>query len=185
MPTTKYSPAQTIIFDEDGNRFESFVSLFPEMMVTIGTMLVSYKDGQTWTHDDEPNYNNFFGVQYDSSITAVFNKAEIDKKTFIALEEIASQAWDCPEIITGSNEYGSVKQTSNLIVEDFEELEGNFNTAFLGASNSIGGLIDGSTLKGNLMTVKFRAKIPNPPNNKLVTLASLSVKTITSPENNR
>ena len=172
--------SQTLIFDEEKNRFEGFVSLFPEMMCTLGTTLVSFKDGVLYTHDDDTHYNNFFGVQYDSYITGVFNKAPIDKKTFIAVEEIANQAWDCPEIVTGSNEYGAVKQTSNLIVNDFEELESNYNAAFLNASNSLGGLIDGSTLKGNYCTIKFRAIIPAPPNNNLVSLSSVSVKTIPS-----
>lgn len=174
------SPAQTFVWDEEANRFESFISLFPEMMVTLGTTLIAFKNGQLWTHDDDNHYNNFFGVQYNSYITPVFNKLELDKKTFIAVEEIASQAWDCPEIITGSNAYGSTKQISNLIVEDFEELEGNFNAAFLGASNSIGGIINGDSLKGNLMSVQFRAIIPEPPNNLLVSLALLKLKAINS-----
>lgn len=173
-------PSQTLIFDEEGNRFESFVSYLPEMMVTLGTTLCSFKDGVLWTHDDEPNYNNFYGVQYDSFITPVFNKAVIDKKTFMAIEEIASQAWDCPEIVTASNEYGTVKQTSNLVVSDFEELEANYNADFLGATNSLGGLVDGSSLKGNLITVKLRAIIPQPPDNNLVSLSSVLVKSINS-----
>lgn len=184
MAATKYSPAQTLIFDEEANRFESFASYYPEMMVTLGTMLCSYKDGVLWTHDDEPYYNNFYGVQYDSTITPVFNKSETDKKTFLTIEQIASQAWDCPEIITGSNEYQKVKQTSRLIVENFDELEGNYDASFLCASNSRGGLINGSSLKGNLMSVKLRAIIPPPPDNLLVTLSLLKITSINSPSNN-
>lgn len=175
--------SQTLIFDEEGNKFETFASYKPEMMVTLGTTLISFKDGVLWTHDDDTHYNNFYGEQYDSYLTAVFNKAAGDKKTFLTVEENASQAWYCPQIVTSSNSYGSVKQTSNLIEEDFEELESNFNAAFLGASNSIGGLIDGDSLKGDLMTVQFKATIPEPPNNLLVTLALISVKSINSPLN--
>lgn len=178
-------PSQTLIFDEEHNRFESFASFIPEMMCTLGTTLCSFKDGVLWTHDDDGFYNNFYGDQFDSSITPVFNQAEVAKKTFLTVEEIASQAWDCPEIVTGSNSYGAVKQTSNLIVSDFEELEGNYNAAFLNASNSIGGLIDGDSLKGNLMSVQFRAIIPVSPNNLLVTLSMLTVKSINSPLNNK
>ena len=177
--------AQTLVFDEEGNRFESFISLFPEMMVTLGTTLCSFRDGVLWTHDNEPYYNNFFGVQYNSHITPVFNKDQIDKKSFLTIEERASQVWDCPEIVTSSNSFGSTKQASNLIVNDFEELESNFNAAFLGASNSIGGVIEGDSLKGNTMTVKLRAIIPDPPNNILVSLSSVEVSSIPSPKNLR
>lgn len=185
MAASNYSPAQTLIFDEENNRFESFVSYHPEMMVTLGTTLCSFKDGVLWTHDNEPYYNNFYGVQYDSDITPVFNKNQIDKKTFEVIEEISSQAWSCPEIITSSNSYGSTKQVSNLVVDDFEEIEGNYNAAFLCDTNSIGGLIEGDSLKGNLMSVKLKAIIPDPPNNLLVTLSSVTVKSINSPLNIR
>ncbi len=179
------SPAQTLVFDEEQNRFESFMSFQPEMMVTLGTMLCCFKNGVLWTHDDEPHYNNFFGTQYDSYITPVFNKQPIDKKSFQAIEVVASQAWDCPEIITSSNAYGSTKQTSNLIVDDFDELEANYSAAFLGASNSIGGVIEGDSLKGNLMSVQLRAINPAPPNNNLISLSSATVLYKGSPLNPR
>jgi len=185
MASTKYSLAQTIIFDEENNGFESFVSYHPEMMVSIGTVLCSFKDGVLYTHDDEPFYNNFYGVQYDSTITPVFNQNELEKKTFLAVEQLATQAWDCPEIITSSNEYLKVKQVSELIVEDFAELEGNYNASFLRASNSEGGLLEGSSLKGNLMSIKFRAVNENPPNNTLISLNLVSVKAIDSPLTNK
>ena len=185
MATAKYSISQTIVFDEEDNHFETFMSLYTEMMVTIGTVLCSFSGGKLYTHDNEPYYNNFFGVQYDSYITAVFNKQENDKKTFTNIEQIASQAWACPEIITGSNEYQKVKQISNLIETDFEELEGNYNTAFLQASNSLGGLINGSSLKGNLCSVQLKTTIPAPPNNLLVTLAMVTVRSINSTLNER
>ena len=171
--------AQTLVFDEEANRFESFISLFPEMMVTLGTTLCSFRDGVLWTHDNEPHYNNFFGDQYDRTITPVFNKNVIDKKSFMTMEQRASQVWDCPAITT------SIGQTSNLIVDDFEELEGNYNAAFLGAINSEGGMIEGDSLKGNTVTVKLRAIIPVPPNNNLVSLSSVTLYTIPSPKNLR
>lgn len=176
-------PSQTLIFDEENKHFDSFWSLTPEMMCTLGITLCSFKDGVLWTHDNDGFYNNFFGVQYDSYITPIFNKSELQVKTFMSVEEYATDVWDCPEIVTASNSYGKTKQTSNLITSDFEELEGNFNAAFLGASNSIGGIIEGDSLKGNLCAITFRAIIPEPPNNLLVSLNMVNVKSINSPLN--
>lgn len=185
MASTKYSLAQTIIFDEENNGFETFVSYHPEMMVCIGTLLCTFKNGVLWTHDDEPYYNNFYGEQFDSYITPVFNQNELQKKTFLAVEELATQAWDCPEIITSSNEYQKVKQVSELIEDDFVEQEGVYNASFLRASNSAGGLLEGSSLKGNLMSVKFRAINQFPPDNNLISLNLVSVKSIDSPLTNK
>jgi len=155
--------------------FESFYSYHPEGLTSLNNLLVSYKDGNFYLHN-RPVYNNFYGVQYDSYITPVFNKNEVNTETFTVVEEIASSVWDCPEIITASNEFGTTKQTSSLIAEDFEEFEGKYSAGFLCASNSIGGLLNGSSLKGNLCSIKFRAESPT----QLVTLSLISVKSIGS-----
>lgn len=185
LEETPLSTAKTISFDEERNGFDSFLAYHPEMMCCLGVLFVTFKNGDLWTHDDEPNYNNFYGIQYNSSITPVFNQNELQKKTYISITELATQAWDCPEIVTSSNEYQKVKQTSELAETDFEELEGDYSASFLRASNSAGGLINGSSLKGNLCSIKLRAIIPPPPNNKLTTLNMVSVKYIDSPLNNK
>lgn len=185
LEATDNSEAQTLIWDEEGNRFDSFISAHPEMMCSLGVLLVMFKDGQLWTHDDEGFYNNFFGTQYDQHITGVFNKNVLDIKTFTSLKEVSSQIWDCPEISTTVKSYGNVKQQSQLIEQDFADLESDYNASFLRDINSIGSILNGSTLKGNWIKVKFRAKNQQPPNNNLITLSACSVSSIDSPRNNR
>lgn len=181
LEETPTSPAQTLTWDEERNSFDSFVSYHPEMMCQLGVLFVVFKDGNLWTQDHEPFYNNFFGVQYDSSITGVFNKNVLEKKTFQAITEVSSQIWACPEIETTINSYGVVKQSSELIEQDFVELESDFNASFLRDKNSIGGLINGDTLKGNWVKVKFKATSLLPPLNNIITLSMISLYSIDSP----
>ena len=176
---------QTLSFDEERNGFDSFLGYNPEMMVSLNTLLCTFKDGVLWTHDDEPYYNNFYGVQQDSLITPVFNDKALLKKTFISLTEVSSQVWTAELINTNINSYGTVKQESNLIADDFALLEGEYSASFLRDINSQGGIIDGDTLKGNWILVRLRAKSENPPDNKLFSLNMLSLKYIESPLNNR
>jgi len=136
-----------------------------------------------WTHDDEPFYNNFYGTQYDSSITGVFNKNVLQKKTYLSIAEVTSKVWYCPEIETTINSYGAVKQESELIEQDFAELEGDFNSSFLRDKNSDGGLINGSTLKGNWIKIKFQATNLLPPLNNIITLSVVSCYYVDSPLN--
>ena len=140
---------QTLSFDEERNGFDSFLGYNPEMMVSLNTLLCTFKDGVLWTHDDEPYYNNFYGVQQDSLITPVFNDKALLKKTFISLTEVSSKVWAAELINTNINSYGTVKQESNLIAEDFALLEGEYSASFLRDINSQGGIIDGDTLKGD------------------------------------
>lgn len=177
---SEYADPITLSFNEELNQFESFLSYHPEMMCSIGTLLVSFKNGQLYTHDDTDNYNTFYGVKYDSTITGIFNQMVMQKKTYLSLTELSSEIWDCPEIQTSMNSYGTVKQQSSLVQSDFEQKEGEYHASFLRDSNSIGGIIEGEPLKGNYISVKFRSN--NPTN--LVSLDEVNLKYINSPLNN-
>ncbi len=180
---TPTSEPQTLTWDEERNSFDSFVSYHPEMMCQLGVLFVTFKDGQLWTHDDEPFYNNFYGTQYNSSVTGIFNKNVLEKKTYQAIAEVSNQVWACPEIETTLNSYRAVKQQSNLIEDDFVELESDFNAPFLRDSNSIGGIINGDALKGNWIKIKFQASSQLPPSNNILTLSVVSCYYNDSPLN--
>ncbi len=168
--------AVSITFNEKINGFESFLSMHPEMMCNLGVLLISFKEGELYTHDNA-NYNTFFGVVYDSSITPVYNQNTLEKKTYLAISEVASEVWGCPVINTSINSFSTTKQQSNLIDSDFEQKEGVFHASFLRDENSQGGLINGDALKGNYLTIKFRKQIPT----NLVSLDITSLYYIDSP----
>lgn len=177
-------PAETIVFNENARQeykgFVGYVSYQPEMMVTLGTLLITYKDGQAWTHDGTV-YNNFYGVQYDSTITGAFNKNSLEKKTPQAIEEIASVVWDVPALTTNVNSYGTTKQSTRIVAGRFKGLEGSFNSSIPRDENSRGGLINGDTMKGNYALIKLRAIAPA----SLITLHLVSLKYADSPLTNK
>jgi hypothetical protein len=168
--------AATISFDEETNVFESLLSYHPEMMVTLGTLLISFKDGSLWTHDNTL-YNTFYGVSYESSITPVFNKGGLQKKSWVSVTEVASSIWDCPLIYTNVQSYAGQRQESNLIESDFEMLENCYHAAFLRDIHSIDWIEDGDSLKGNYIAIKFRKESAT----ELVNLNIVSVKFLNSP----
>ena len=168
--------AKTISFDEETNAFESFLSYHPENMCALGTQFVTWKDGQLWTHDSD-TYNNFYGVQYESTITLVFNVAGLQKKTWESITEVASDIFDCPVIYTNSESYSGQVQQSSLIESDFKVYEGNPSAAIKRDANSIKGLINGDTLKGNYIAIKFRKQSAA----NLIYLNIVSVRYIDSP----
>lgn len=183
LEETETDDAYTITFDEgnqDKKSFGSLLSYHPEMLCTLGLLLISWKDGQLWTHDST-TYNSFYSTTYDSYITLVFNEAPLVTKDLIAVEEVANIIWSCPEISTSTDSYGTTQQQSNLIAEDFTKLEGKYSASFLRDSNSQGGLINGDFLKANYATIKFKVTEPT----SLVTLELISVKTNYSPLTNQ
>lgn len=179
LEATDTDSPYTLMFDEDLNSFSTFLSYHPEMMTCLNTLLITFKDGILYTHDN-PIYNNFYNVQYDSNMTTLFNQNPLDKKTFLSLSQIGSNIWACPEISTDINMYGNPMQ-SNLIESDFDNLEGTYEAAILSDINSPGGVYSGDSMKGKYMVIKFN----NTETEELIKLNSLSLKYINSPLNNR
>lgn len=154
-----YSPAQTISFSEkDGQNnpsFESFLSPNPDGIVTLRTLLCMFKGADLWTHDSSV-YNNFFGIQYDSYFVPVFNDNVLMVKTYEGVNQRGNTIWDCPEIITSVNSYGTTPQRSTLVETEFTALEGKYSSSFKRDINSRGGKINGGFLKGDWVSIKFR-----------------------------
>ena len=171
----------TISFDEVANAFESFYSYYPEFMGDLNTKLFSFKDGEIWAHDNNSTYCNFYGVQGDAFITTVFNTNSLDKKTWISIMETGNTTWACPVIYTQMNSYGTTKQESELLDADFQTLESEYHASFLRDINSQGGLLEGNSLKGGYIVIKFEKTNAN----SFVYLNSATTKYINSPLNNR
>lgn len=182
------SSAQTLSFSEgglepDGKKpcFESFLSYKPEMMVSLGTLLVTFLSGQMWTHDSE-TYNNFYGVDYESSITSVFNQNPYVTKQGISITEMSSNgAWDCPEITSQVDSYGSTPQQTTLVSAEFSKRDNKWVASIKRDINSHGGKINGSYMKGQWVSVKFRKQSAS----TLVTLNIVTMKWVESQLNLR
>ncbi len=86
----------TVTFDEDVKGFTSFHSYIPDFMLGMNNDFFSTKDGQLYIHNDEDNVNrcNFYGVQYDSSITYVSNEFPSAVKFAKAIKLEANRAMD-------------------------------------------------------------------------------------------
>jgi hypothetical protein len=170
----------TISFDEVANAFESFYSYYPEFYGCLDTKLFSFKNGEIWAHNNTSTYCNFYGVQGDAFITTVFNSGAIDKKTWISLMETGNGIWECPVIYTQMDS-GATKQQSELKTADFATLESEYHASFLRDSTSLGGLVEGDSLKGGYIVIRFEKLSAN----SFVYLNSATVKFINSPLNNR
>jgi len=156
-PSTQsfYQQPFTISFDEVLNQWESFYSYHPEWIGSLNTLLLSFRHGVLWTHNNT-TYCKFYEAQYEAMIEAAFNSGGNLKKTWISLTQYANTAWDCPEITSQLSTYGNTPQSSLIPISNFKRLEGNYHSNFFRDTNSVGGLINGSSLKGNYLIIKFR-----------------------------
>lgn len=182
IEATATSEAQTINFvegdDNAGDRpcFGSFWSAKPEMMCTLGNLLIMFKNGELWTHDST-RYNSFFGVDYESHITPVFYNPGLQKKTWQSVNMISDGVWDCPTIYSNVNSYGSQRQETNIGASEFIVYEGNPSASIKRDVHSRGGKTNGGWMKGNWLAIKLRKQDAS----NLVFLNTVSVRAIDSP----
>lgn len=169
-------------FNETRNGYSSFFSYKDaEWMLSAEDVIYSWKDGSLWKHDNTTTYSNFYGIQYDCSITLVFNLNLIEKKTWESITELSSAIWASPLIYGNVMSFGSTRQETMLGEYDFANLENNFHAAILRDQNSIGGILNGDTMKGNWLVVKLMKQNAA----DLIWLSEVTVKFVDSPLTNK
>ena len=71
--SAKVGSKTTISFNEDLNGWSSRKSYTPENGISLNTKLYTFNNGLIYEHGKNTLYNNFYGVQYNSSITLLSN----------------------------------------------------------------------------------------------------------------
>lgn len=168
-------------YNEKENHFVSFYTLYPEWVQSAHEKIVLFLDGKIYLQDNDELYNNFFGVQYETQITLVFNDVRMQKKSWVSISEFANQKWVAPLIYTQVDTYSNVRQESNLGAAEFALLEGQYHASFKRDINSSGGKINGDFLKGGYMVITLK-----PVDSSIATyLSGLTIKINDSPLTNR
>jgi len=174
-------PSRHFAFNEPRNGYVADeYSYIPEYAISANGITYSFSAGDMYKHDViGSNYCNFYGVQHDTEITLVFNDGVDIRKYWLAMVETASDTWEAPEIYTDVMSYGTQRQQTNLVSQEFIKLEGKPSSAIKRDVNSIGGKINGDFMKGAYLVVKLRKQNAN----SLITLTEVEIKAADSPYN--
>lgn len=169
--------AKTFGFNEFRNCYTSFYSYSPEWVSTAENLVVSWKNGILYTHNNVSTYANFYGVQYKPSVTLIFNQYEQLKKRYNTITMLCNKAW-IPD--SNGDITTNLSQSSYLSISDFLYKDDKLHAAFKRDTGSTGGLFNGNVLKGNWMKINLR-----PVNgNEFVNLYYIEVSNL-EPFNNR
>jgi hypothetical protein len=82
----------TLSYSEMAKGWVSFKSFYPESGLSINNDYYTWKDAELYKHHDNTTRNNFYGVQYDSSVTTILNDQPGSIKSFNTLNYEGSQA---------------------------------------------------------------------------------------------
>jgi hypothetical protein len=156
MENAPGSSNKVVVWNEVLNGFETILSYQFEMGCCLNGLVVTFSSGRLYTHDSD-TYNNFYGTQYDSYITSVFNDDAVIKKNFEAVTYVGTEGFDIPEITTSNFTYGSTRQRTSIEAGAIKNKENEFHAAIPRDENSEGGKINGKKdMKGQWLKAKFR-----------------------------
>lgn len=121
---------RTILFSDDTNKFVGEVSYTADIMTKFLDDLYSFKDGSLWKHNVNDVRNSFYGVQYPSEITFVFNPEATKVKTLDSIRIVGNYPWYISRVFIRPREGKSKGQLSRVKSGDFKKLQGQFFADF-------------------------------------------------------
>lgn len=88
--------AYTLTYSENAKGWPSFYSFIPEKMIGMNNSFYSFKGGSLYKHNSNSRpRNNFYGEQYESTISGVINVEPTTIKKFKTISLEGNAAWDC------------------------------------------------------------------------------------------
>jgi hypothetical protein len=82
----------TVSFSESVEGWTSRKSFIPEFGISLNNTYFTFKNGRIWQHGLNPIRNNFYGIQYDSSINIILNDSPLAVKSFKTLNYTGTQS---------------------------------------------------------------------------------------------
>lgn len=109
----------TVSYSPGVKGWPSFYSFIPEYTQGMNNYLYTFNNGQLYRHNTNALRNNFYGVQYNTTIKSVFNKGPLENKLFKTLILESDAPWSAT-LATDLPQTGSIADTY------FEKKEGNY-----------------------------------------------------------
>jgi hypothetical protein len=83
----------TLTYSELAQGWVSFYSFSPDWMIGMNSYFYSFKGGNMYRHNTNATRNNFYGIQYPSQITSVFNDSPSENKLFKTISLQGDDSW--------------------------------------------------------------------------------------------
>ena len=147
---------ETISYSKTINGWDSFHSFIPDWMIGMNSSLYTWKGGDLYIHDSNAIRNNYYGTQYDSTITPVFNNNPLENKIFKTIGIDGNLPWKV-EVTTDFTE--GVIEADHLKEKEgtwFGHIRRNSGTVDLKAMSTQGIGIGDFNILTNVVTFPFR-----------------------------
>jgi len=161
-PATLQNNGLTLAFNEDADKWVTYLSYVPEFMTKFINSHFTFKGATLWEHNVNERRNSFYGVDYPSIITFYCNLNPTQVKLFHSLREKSNKPWAVTEAIIYPY-YGKPNgQLSRIKKGNFKSLQGDWFSDFLRDmkdsrfTSTLDALMNGAQLQGSVMKITIQ-----------------------------
>ena len=83
----------TLTYSDGVEGWVSYYSYNPDYMIGMNNYFYTFSGGNLYRHNVNPLRNQFYGVDYPSTVTSVFNDVPLENKLFKTLNLEGDDAW--------------------------------------------------------------------------------------------
>lgn len=154
--TFKYDsdPSQDVtvgFIDKEGEeRWVSFYDYVPERYAKINSRMFGFVDGVMYEHNVSSTYNNFYGTQYDMSVSTLFNPEWSKEKILRSISTESTTTWSFPSILVRKNGVNNDQETS-LKTTDFRRRDDVWYADVMRDANTFGLTADQGRVRGSIL----------------------------------
>lgn len=153
----------TLTFSESVKGWPSFYSYMPDFILGMNQYLYTFSGGNLYRHNTNNIRNRYYGIDYPSKLTGVFNQEPTTVKVFKTIELESDDSWDC-SLIT---------DLSSGLIDDtyFEQKEGawfafirrvpNSTDFALRSTQGIGAFVSTSGVSPGIIDLELSVSISN------------------------
>ena len=85
---------QTITYSTGEDSWTSFWSYIPDWMIGMNNNFYSWRNGSLYKHNTNNTRNRFYGINYPSTMTTIFNDEPFSPKVFKTVSMYSTDTWD-------------------------------------------------------------------------------------------
>jgi hypothetical protein len=94
----------TLTYSDGFKGWPSFYSFNPDWMIGMNNYFYTFKNGDLYRHNVNETRNNFYDIQYNTTITSVFNDLPLENKLFKTMNLESS-------FVDGTHSWGGIFDT--------------------------------------------------------------------------
>lgn len=143
---------ETVTYSKSVEGWTSFWSYMPDWMIGMNNNFYTWKDGELYKHDSNQTRNNFYGVQYNSSVVSIFSQDVLSVKMYKTISIDSTHPWDTSittDLSTGEIAASAYKdKEGNLYAYIRRSDDGSFDLKAM-STQGVGNILSYSSLTFN------------------------------------